>query len=80
MLLCLLSCSLAFFVDGVCSLVRSLSLSVRGVRSVGLVQYIDWGFWLSFDPIYTSLHTSSIDRHLLSFCELVCEESSLDRL
>jgi hypothetical protein len=24
-------------------LVRSLSLSVRGVRSVGLVQYIDWG-------------------------------------
>jgi hypothetical protein len=37
------------------------------------------GFWLSFDPIYTSLHPSLIDRHLPSFRELVCEASSLDR-
>jgi hypothetical protein len=62
-------------------LVRSLFCvdpwgSVSRARSVG----IDWGSgWLLFDPIYTSLHTSLIDRHLLSFRELVCEESSLDR-
>jgi hypothetical protein len=57
------------------------SVSVRGVRSVELVQYLyRLGFWLVFDPIYTSLHPSLIDRHLPSFRELVCEASSLDRL
>jgi hypothetical protein len=58
-------CPLAFFVDGVCSLVRSLFCvgpwgSVRGARSVYRL-----AFWLSFDPIYTSLHTSLLDRHFL---------------
>jgi hypothetical protein len=78
-LLCLLSCSLAFFVDGVCSLfvVRYLSLSVGGVRSVDLVQYIDWGSGCC--SIQSTLHfTSSIDHHLPSFRELVCGSSSLD--
>jgi hypothetical protein len=68
-------CPLAFFDDEVCSFLFVLfsSRSVGGVRSVGLVQY-RLGFWLSFDPIYTSLHThhpppilpSSFVRSLLS--------------
>jgi hypothetical protein len=53
-------CPLAFFVDGVCSFLFVLfSLSVRGVRSVGFVQYIDWGSGcrsiqstLHFTPIF----------------------------
>jgi hypothetical protein len=47
--------------------------SFSGVRSLDRL-----GFLLSFDPIYTSLHPSLIDRHLPSSRELVCEESSLD--
>jgi hypothetical protein len=79
MLLCLLSCSLAFFVDGVCFLSCSFSFSVGPWGSIsGARSVYRLGFWLSFDPIYSSLHTSSIDRHLPSFRELVCEESSLD--
>jgi hypothetical protein len=63
---------------GLLFLVRSLFSvgpwgSVSGVRSV-----YRFGFWLSFDPIYTSLHPSLIDRHLPCFRELVCEASSLD--
>jgi hypothetical protein len=53
------------------------SLSVRGVRSVELVQYIDWSSGCR--SIQSTLHfTSSIDHHLPSFRELVCEASSLD--
>jgi hypothetical protein len=58
-------CPLAFFVDGVCSFLFVLfSLSVRGVRSVGLVQYIDWDSGCR--SIQSTLHTSLIVRHFPS--------------
>jgi hypothetical protein len=67
-LLCLLSCSLAFFVDGVCSLSCSFSFSVGPGGSVsGARSVYRLGFWLLFDPIYSrALHTSLIVRHFPS--------------
>jgi hypothetical protein len=80
-LLCLLSLSARFLCRwGLLFPVRSLLFSVGLWGSVcGARSVYRLGFWLLFDPIYTSLHTSLIDRHLPSFRELVCEESSLDR-
>jgi hypothetical protein len=66
-MLCLLSLSTRFLCRrGLLFVVRSLFSvgpwgSVRGVRSVHRL-----GFWQSFDPIYTSLHTSLIVRHFPS--------------
>jgi hypothetical protein len=74
-----LLCLLSLFVLFLC---RSVGFDQGGsIRSVEFDQYIDWGSdSCSFDPIYTSHHPSSIDHHLPSFRELVCEASSLDKL
>jgi hypothetical protein len=66
MLLCLLSCSLAFFVDGVCSLSCSFSFSVGRWGSIGGARSV---YRLGILPVvrsnlhFTSHHRSTTTSH-----------------